>query len=175
MCLWMRSPLCGVLGHPLRQFPQRKWPHKSASFSLPLTLGILPTSCSFFFNFFLMKCTLASTRIFCVIGLPGAAEHHLQSAPATGEQGARHRAQREPVQEKWWVSGWTSSQCLSGQAFSFSFMTWKLKNVIQINWLTEGQQQCEDSNFFLSADSGKCGRRGSARWRTATWPSLTGR
>lgn len=33
-------------------------------------------------------------------GVSGAAEHHLQPAPAAGQQGARHGAQRLPVQEK---------------------------------------------------------------------------
>lgn len=35
-----------------------------------------------------------------IAGLSGATEHHLQPAPAAGQQGARHRAQRLPVQEE---------------------------------------------------------------------------
>lgn len=40
----------------------------------------------------------------CVFpGFAGASEHHLQPAPATGQQGARNGAQRVPSQEKWRV------------------------------------------------------------------------
>lgn len=37
-------------------------------------------------------------------GISSAAQHHLQPSPAAGEQGARHRAQRLPLQEERWVS-----------------------------------------------------------------------
>lgn len=110
MCLWMRSLLYGVLGHPVWMFPQKKWPHEGASFSLSLTPGD-----NHFLSFFKIKSHKhLHTSFFWFSGFPSTAKHHLQSAPAAGEQGARHWAKREPVQEKWWVSELASPQCPTG-------------------------------------------------------------
>lgn len=169
MCLWMRSPLDGVLGHPLWQFPQRKWPHESASFSPSFDPGD-NHFLSFFFKIKSHKHLHA--LFFDFTGFPGAAKHHLQPAPAAGEQGARHWEKWEPVQKKWWVSRLTSSSCPAGYEYANHHV---IKAFIKRNWKTEGQRWYDDSSCFLPVVCGKCGRRGSARWRTATWPSHTGR
>lgn len=51
-------------------------------------------------------------------GFTGAAEHHLQPAPAAGQQGARHRAQRLPVQEERRVGAQINSHRLQFVCFS---------------------------------------------------------
>lgn len=51
-------------------------------------------------------------------GFTGATEHHLQPAPAAGQQGARHRAQRLPVQEERRVGAHINSHRLQFACFS---------------------------------------------------------
>lgn len=97
----------------------------------------------------------SQSLLFFFSGFSGAAEHHLQPSPAAGEQGARHRAQRLPVQEKWWVSlsvegelslqiydGLNDCVCLTSSCFCL-----RLRKVWQ-------KRKCTAKNGYLTISHG---------------------